>query len=287
VTPRVAVVGAGRMGQGIALALSRSGAPVALLGRVGKQVPAPLALRIDHWADACAASDIVLVAVPDAAIGDVASRLLREGAIRPAHAVLHVSGLLDRSALDALEPTGASLGSFHPLQTVADPKTAAERFRGAYAGVEGDPGAIAAGERIAALLGMTSVRIPAGAKVAYHVGATLVANYTVALVGMATRLAEEAGIPPAEAARLYLPLLHGAADNLDRLGPVAALTGAIRRGDVGTVEAHLAALAPADRQLYCALGREALALARAGGLTAEAADAVERVLEGGLSGRRP
>jgi predicted short-subunit dehydrogenase-like oxidoreductase (DUF2520 family) len=273
------------MGQGIALALSRSGAPVDLLGRVARQVPAPLAVRTDHWAVACAASDVVLVAVPDAEIGVVASRLLGEGAIGPVHAVLHLSGLLDRSALDALAPTGASLGSLHPLQTVADPLTAPERFRGAYAGVEGDPGAIEAGERIAARLGMTAVRIPAGAKVAYHVGATLVANYTVALVGMATRLAEEAGIPPAEAARLYLPLLHGAANNLDRLGPVAALTGAIRRGDASTVAAHLAALAPADRRLYCALGREALALSRTAGLAAEAADAVERLLEAGISGR--
>ena len=273
------------MGQGVALALSRSGASVVLLGRVDKPVAAPLVLHADHWAESCAASEVVLVAVPDAAIADVAARLLREGDIGPGHAVLHLSGLLDRGALSLLAPTGASLGSFHPLQTVADPNTAAERFRGAYAGVEGDPSAVAAGERLAVLLGMTPVRIPAGAKVAYHVGATLVANYTVALVGMAVRLAEAAGLPSAAAARLYLPLLHGAADNLDRLGPVGALTGAIRRGDAGTVQAHLAALDAADRLLYCALGREALALARAAGLAEDAAKVVERVLEEGASGR--
>jgi predicted short-subunit dehydrogenase-like oxidoreductase (DUF2520 family) len=285
VTLRVAVIGAGRMGQGIALALSRSGASVALLGRVERPVPAPLVLRVERWAEACALAEVILIAVPDAAIGAVASRLASEGAVRRDQAVLHLSGLLDRVALVSLEPTGASLGSFHPLQTVADPATAPERFQGAYAGVEGDPAAVAAGERIAGLLGMTAVRIPPGAKVAYHVGATLVANYTVALLAMAVRLAEQAGIPPASAARLYLPLLHGAADNLDRLGPGAALTGAIRRGDTGTVEAHLAVLGPADRVIYSALGREALTLARAAGLAAEAADAVERLLEGGISGR--
>jgi predicted short-subunit dehydrogenase-like oxidoreductase (DUF2520 family) len=287
VSLRVAVIGAGRMGQGIALALSRSGASVTLLGRVEKPVPPPLTLRIDRWAEACALAEVVLIAVPDAAIGDVASQLLLGGAIRRDHAILHLSGLLDRAALEGLAPTGAGLGSFHPLQTVAEPVTAAERFRGAYAGVEGDAAAITAGERLAGLLGMTPVRIPPGAKVAYHVGATLVANYSVALVAIAVRLAEQAGIPPAAAARLYLPLLHGAADNLDRLAPAAALTGAIRRGDVGTVEAHLAVLRPADRVIYVALGREALALARVAGLAAGAADAVERVLEAGISGRRP
>jgi len=273
------------MGQGIALALSRSGSPVALLGRVAKPVPGPLAVRTDDWPSATAEAEVVLVAVPDAAIGAVASRLLGEGAIRPGQSVLHLSGLLDRSALGALAPTGASLGSFHPLQTVADPATAADRFRGAFAGVEGDPAAIAAGEWLAKQLGMTPVRIAPGAKVAYHIGATLVANYSVALAGMAVRLAEAAGIPKDEAARLYLPLLHGAADNLDRLGPVASLTGAIRRGDLATVQAHLAALSPADRQLYGALGREALVLARAAGLAADMADEVARVLEAGISGR--
>ena len=274
------------MGQGIALALSRAGASVSLLGRVGKPVVPPLTLRTDRWAEWCAPADVVLIAVPDAAIGAVADRLLHEQAVHRGQAVLHLSGLLDRTALRALASTGAGLGSFHPLQTVAEPETAAERLRGAYAGVEGEPEALRAGERLAGMLGMRAVEIPPGAKAAYHVGATLVANYSVALVAMAARLAEEAGIPAEAAGRLYLPLLHGAADNLDRLGPAAALTGAIRRGDIGTIRAHLVALAPGDRALYAALGREALALARTAGLAEDAAKEVERVLSGEISDRR-
>ena len=285
-TLRVAVVGAGRMGQGIALALSRSGASVSLLGRGGKPVVPPLTLQTDRWAESCVPAEVILIAVPDAAIAEVADRLLHEKAVHRGQAVLHLSGLLDRTALRVLAPTGAALGSFHPLQTVAEPKTAAERLRGAYAGVEGEPEALRAGERLAAMLGMTAVEIPPGAKAAYHVGATLVANYSVALVAMAARLAEEAGIPAEAAGRLYLPLLHGAADNLDRLGPAAALTGAIRRGDLGTITAHLSALAPGDRVLYAALGREALALARTAGLAEDAAKEVERVLSGEISDRR-
>ena len=45
--------------------------------------------------------------------------------------------------------TGAALGSLHPLQTLSDPATAAERFAGAYAGVEGDDRALAAAEALA------------------------------------------------------------------------------------------------------------------------------------------
>jgi predicted short-subunit dehydrogenase-like oxidoreductase (DUF2520 family) len=171
------------------------------------------------------------------------------------------------------------------LQTVADPGTAGDRLRGAYAGIEGDANALAAGERLAERLGMTPVRLPDGAKAAYHAGATIVANYTVALVGMAVRLARSAGVPADMAEKIYLPLLRGAAVNLDGMAPAEALTGAIRRGDVGTVAAHMAALSPADCRLYAVVGLEALALSRDAGLAEGAAAEVERLLTGAATGR--
>lgn len=284
-TLRVAVIGAGRMGQGIALALSRSGAEVSLLGRTAKSVPAPLSVHVEGWGKACGAADVILIATPDAAIPVVAEQLLGERCIAARSSVLHLSGLLDRGALAALAASGAGLGSFHPLQTVADPETAGQRFRGAFAGIEGDATALSAGEQLAARLGMTPVRIPAGAKAAYHAGATIVANYTVALMGMAVRVAESAGVPAALAGKIYLPLLHGAAVNLDRLAPADALTGAIRRGDAGTVRAHLAALSRADKRSYAVVGLEALALSRKAGLAEGAAAELERLLADAATGR--
>lgn len=275
---RVAVIGAGRMGQGIALALSRSGASVTLLGRREKPVPPPLVVQVDDWAGGCRDADLVIIATPDGAIPSVAARLAADGSLTDRQVVLHLSGLLDRDALGALAGAGAGRGSFHPLQSVSDPMAAPERLRGAYAGIEGDDRALAAAEDLAERLGMTPVRIPSGAKAAYHAGATLVANYTVTLMGMAVRLAGAAGVPAEVAERIYLPLLHGAARNLDRLAPAEALTGAIRRGDTATVRAHLAALSPDDRVLYAVLGLEALALARRAGLAEGLAGEVESVL---------
>ena len=82
---------------------------------------------------------------------------------------------------------------------------------------------------------------------------------------------------PEEARGLYLPLIRGAAANLE-MGAAAALTGPVRRGDAETVAAHLRALSPGDRQLYVLLAREALRLAREAGLSGEAAERVERAL---------
>jgi predicted short-subunit dehydrogenase-like oxidoreductase (DUF2520 family) len=125
---------------------------------------------------------------------------------------------------------------------------------------------------------MIPVRIPASAKPAYHAAAAIVANYTVALVGVAERIARSAGVPEEIANRLYLPLLGGAVANLTALGPAASLTGAVRRGDVHTIQAHLDALSPEDRQLYCMLGRAAVTLAREAGLGEGEAGQVESVL---------
>lgn len=277
--PGVAIVGAGRIGQGLGLALIRSGHTVALLARTRHPVIAPLVVHQGERRDAVRGSPLVLLAVPDDAVGPVSQELADEGGVGAGHVVLHLSGLLDRHALAPLQRTGAGLGSFHPLQTIADPSSAPDRFAGAYAGIEGDKRALAAGERLAAALRMLTVRLAAGAKPAYHAGAVAAANYTIALAGWAERLARSAGIPEPAAAKIYLPLMRGAVANLE-LGPVAALTGPVRRGDVRTIQAHLAALKGDERELYRWLGLAALKLAREAGLGSAAADEVERVLRG-------
>ena len=116
-----------------------------------------------------------------------------------------------------------------------------------------------------------------GTKPAYHAGAVITSNYVVVLAALAEQLAREAGVPPADAVRLYLPLMQGTVANLS-LGPAAALTGPIRRGDVATVRRHLAVLDPGQRLVYRTLGLAAVPLAREAGLAEAAAAAVEAAL---------
>lgn len=276
--PRITIIGAGRMGQGLGLALKRRGYKVVLLNRTPRDVIPPLILHQGSLAEATAGAELVLIATPDDAIPEVAGQLASERAITRDQVVLHLSGLLDKKALLPLEQSGAACGSFHPVQSVAEPGTAAERLKGAYVGIEGDERALVAAERLANTLRMVPVRIPAEAKPAYHAGAAFVANYTVALVGVAERLARSAGVPPDIAGRLYLPLLAGAVANLTQLGPAAALTGAVRRGDVQTIQSHLDALEPQDRELYRMVGRAAILLAREAGLAESSLRRVEEAL---------
>ena len=85
-----------------------------------------------------------------------------------------------------------------------------------------------------------------------------------------------AGLDEAGALAIYGPLIEGTLGNARALGVRAALTGPIARGDVGTLEAHLAALraarpdvagartAPlAEREVDLAVARGTLAPERA------------------------
>jgi predicted short-subunit dehydrogenase-like oxidoreductase (DUF2520 family) len=227
----VVILGRGRMGRGLAGALEGVGESVRVLGR-------------DRSVSEIQAAALVLIATPDDAIGAVAAELARERAITARQVVLHLSGLLDRLALHALASSGAALGSFHPLQSVADPLTAPERLRGAFAGVEGDEAAVQAAERLAARLGMTPVRLAAGAKAASHAGAVMASNYLVVLAAVAEQLARSAGVPDSHASALYLPLMQGTVANL-ALGPAAAL-GLARRAGLGEAAAAAVERARSD-----------------------------------------
>lgn len=278
--PTVAIIGAGRAGRALALALTRASVPVLVCTRRKSALPPGISSSLEPWTPALESAGLILVAVPDDAIGDVAARL-REATL-PKAVVLHCSGLRDRTALSALEGRVAGLGSFHPLQTLAGDSEAAERLQAAYAVLEGDSTAVAAGRQLAAQLGMRAIEIRGADKPRYHAAAVIVSNYTVALAAVAERLAGQAGIPAAAAGRIYLPLLEGTWRNLEMRGTADALTGPIVRGDAGTVRTHLGVLDEDTRRLYAVLGLEAVKVARRGGLAAAKADEIESILRSAL-----
>jgi len=274
---RITIIGSGRMGQGLGGALAGVGYDVTLIGRRQRPVPEGLALHVGEWAEVTKRADVILLATPDDVIETVAARLAEQDGVSSTQVVLHLSGLLDHSALDALRSTGAALGSFHPLKSVVEPeKSTGIGFARAAVGIEGDDRAVERAEAMATKLRMVPIRLPPGSKPAYHAAAVLVSNYTVALVDIAEQIAREAGLE--NVSGMFQRLLEGSAANLAALPPPEALTGPIRRGDAHTVEAHLAALAPADRAVYRVLGLHALDMAEGEGLDADVAGRIRAVL---------
>jgi predicted short-subunit dehydrogenase-like oxidoreductase (DUF2520 family) len=144
--------------------------------------------------------------------------------------------------------------------------------------VEGGGAALGLAERIVHACGGHALRIAPGGKAAYHAAAVFASNYAVALLSVAERLMEQAGVDAADARPALTALAAGAVENVGARGPEAALTGPIVRGDVETVALHLGRLSADERALYSLLGREALRLARRAGLEDAAAERMGALL---------
>jgi predicted short-subunit dehydrogenase-like oxidoreductase (DUF2520 family) len=279
--PVVGLIGPGRAGVGLALALAQVGYTVRLHGRRKKKVPAPLTLSVGEgdappaW---IAEAGVVILAVRDDGIRPLAEALAAARAITPAHVVLHLSGVQGQEALGPLVTSRAALGSLHPLQTIVEPERAPARLKGAWAAVEGMPRAIEAAERLAKDAGMRPFRIATKAKAIYHAGAVFASNYLVVVEAMAQRLLRHAGLSDADAWAALRPLVEGTLENLSRAEPKDALTGPVARGDTTTIARHIESLTLDDGKLYRALGRAALELAQKRGMDEATAEQVAAAL---------
>jgi predicted short-subunit dehydrogenase-like oxidoreductase (DUF2520 family) len=222
----------------------------------------------------------ILIAVTDGAIPEVASELaaggLRDGV------VLHTSGAAGPEALDVLRDAGNSTGVLHPLQTVPSAERGVETLPGATYAYAGDTAASAWAEELIARLGGRALAVNPRFWHHYHAGAVMACNYQMTIVDAALELMEIAGIGRSAALDALGPILRATTENILTSGPESALTGPIRRGDVGTIRRHLAAVAEASsetRDLYLAAGLRTVAIAERAGLDAGAARDLAHVLE--------
>jgi predicted short-subunit dehydrogenase-like oxidoreductase (DUF2520 family) len=229
----IGVVGRGRAGHALARALDEAGYRVE--GPAGRgDVPA---------------ADAILLCVPDGEIVSAARAVA--GAARY---VGHSSGATPLTALAGAEAEAFGL---HPLQTIAGPGT---DLRGCGAAVAGStPSALALAGELAERLGMLPFEVRDDQRAAYHAAASIASNYLVTLEWAASELAARTGVDAP-----FGPLVRTTLENVEALGPRAALTGPIARGDEGTVTAQrdaVAGAAPELLALFDALAERTRALA--------------------------
>lgn len=281
----IAVVGAGRVGTGLAVLLRRAGHQiVAVSGREASRA------RVEQYlpgvpllsdVDAARAGDVVILGVPDDEIGPASTSLAGGGAFGERQTILHLSGATSLAALDPVRAAGAKVLSLHPLQTVPDVAAAIDRLPGSAMAVTAhDEAGYSLGERLAMDAGGRPFRLPDHRKPLYHAAAVFCSNYLVAVEGVAERLFRAAGLE--DPVEQFGPLARATLDHVLSDGPAAALTGPAARGDAGTVRGNLEALGaevPDVVAAYVALAKVALTLAEeAGRLDPEGRARVEEVL---------
>jgi predicted short-subunit dehydrogenase-like oxidoreductase (DUF2520 family) len=280
------VIGAGRVGQTLARLFAQAETFTVqdvLSGSRASAARATAFIGAGRAAEGVAdlrAANVWMLTPPDDRIGACAlavSALIRHGDV-----AFHASGALASEVLAPLRARGAAIASVHPLKTFADPARAVDTFAGTPCAAEGDAVALAVLQPAFGRIGATVFPFDAARKTEYHAASVLASNDLVALMEAALRCYAQAGFTRADALRLMEPLVRETVDNVFRLGPAAALTGPVARGDAAVVARQRAALAshPELAAVYRDLGRIALELAREQGRApAEALAAVARVFD--------
>ncbi|MGH8875195.1 MAG: Rossmann-like and DUF2520 domain-containing protein [Acidimicrobiia bacterium] len=242
------LAGPGRAGGAIALAARRAGhRVVGVLARRAGTARA-WAERLEasplRWDLPLPTADLLVTAVRDDAIGEVAARLSPHAGL--VGAAVHLSGFAPLAALDPFREAGLAVGSLHPLQTIPDPETGAAALTGAWAAVTaGSPGLARQLDAFAGSLGLRPFPLADPKRALYHAGTAAASNYLVGVLGLGKELLAGAGVP-FEAVRL---LAEAIVANVFELGPDRALTGPVARGDLATVAGHLAAVRQAAPEL--------------------------------------
>lgn len=271
----LSVIGAGRVGKTLARCLHKS-ALVTIADVVTRSdasahaAVAFIGAGVPHSdSSQLASAKIFLIAVPDDKITRCCEQLVASKQSGPGTIVFHCSGALSSSALVAATEAGAAVASIHPVRSFADPLRVVDNFSGTFFGVEGDVSALAVLSSLFEALGALFVPVQAASKTLYHAAAVFASNYVVSMLAVAQEAYVAAGIPPEMALKMLTPLTLESIENVRRLGPVAALTGPISRGDENTVMRQQRAVAMWNSDC--------------GALYAQLADATRRLASRGVS----
>ncbi|HYO90485.1 MAG TPA: Rossmann-like and DUF2520 domain-containing protein [Pyrinomonadaceae bacterium] len=290
--PTVSIVGAGRVGTALALALAQCGYRVEALvahrkshaERAARFIPTkPLALSSAEL-DRLPESSLLFITTPDDLIEETAASiaaLIREK--QEQRTALHASGALSSGVLKSLRDVGFRTGSMHPLVAVSHPVAGAERLRVAYFCIEGEAGASSAARRIVRDLGARSFSVNTTKKALYHAAALTASGHMVALFDIATEMLLRCGLKEKDARSVLMPLVESNVANLKELATAKALTGTFARADMETVRRHLGAIRREEivdaLAAYRILGRRSVRLAERRGVNGEALKAILELLD--------
>ena len=285
----MSIIGAGRVGQTLGRMAREAGYQIGdVICRSSRSARAAARFvgggRPGSRAEASlSATDLVLISCPDDEIGDAVELIkCNQGCIGPS-VVLHTSGALDSRVLKSLKRFGMNTGSCHPLQTFVTPAGALEMIQSTstFFCIEGDRRATLAARRFVRDIRARYFQISTESKGLYHSAAVLASGGVVALVSKSLDLLVQCGLSEHEARRVLLPLVSGTVANLSALGPARALTGPLRRADVGTVRRNLGSLTNVDAkaaELYRLLADQGLSLAERAGTDQESLARLKSVL---------
>ena len=256
----IGFIGAGRLGKALAWSFTAAGLPVTAVAsgsansrnpsdptsgstigstsarELADAIPGCEAMAAQAVVDCC---DLIFLATPDSAITSACAALRWH----PGVSVVHCSGVTEVDALQAARDQGAAIGGFHPMQTFGDPAAAVASLPGSTITIEAEEPLNATLVALVGQLGCRVNRLPPGMRARYHASAGFTSQFINALFAEAARVWESWGATEAEALQAMLPMARGTLASIESAGIARGMPGPVSRGDVGSVEKHVAALA--------------------------------------------
>lgn len=280
--PLISVFGIGALGNTLALALSDCGFTIkSIYSRSSKDSLSEL-LRDPHRGSmpihTDELGDILFITTPDDHISSVSKELNDIQGNWTGKGVVHCSGALFSDELNVIDKNGASIASFHPLQTFSK-KSSANTFKDIHISIEGDDELLTMLEGLAVNLGANTIRVTKEQKRALHIAAVFVSNYLVTLMSAGESVLNNTGLNDL---KVLEPLINKTLQNVIRDGAANSLTGPIARGDVQTITSHLQFLENDDEiiSLYKSLGYKTLdAVKKNSEVDIEAFDLIQQLLK--------
>jgi predicted short-subunit dehydrogenase-like oxidoreductase (DUF2520 family) len=243
----VSIIGIGRVGGALALALSKKKYRINYLVARDFKKAANLALNLNKTTKIISPdeldkinSDIIFITTQDSEIQKVAERLAEKITVRPF--VFHTSGALSSEILENLTSIGCQTGSIHPLVSISEAFLGSLRFANSYFCIEGNADAVKVAEKIVSDLDGNPFSIATKFKTLYHASAVTACGHLVALIDTAIEMMTKCGLETADAQKILLPLIKSTVENLSIQTTAQALTGTFARADSDTFEKHLETL---------------------------------------------
>jgi predicted short-subunit dehydrogenase-like oxidoreductase (DUF2520 family) len=268
----VSIIGIGRVGGALALALPSAGYRIDQL--ICRELSCPPTdgqprTTLDQVSNID--SDIIFVTTRDSEIAAAAESIAHLISGKPF--VFHTSGALSSRVLQNLADRGCKTGSIHPLVSISSAELGPERFRGSYFCVEGHADALKVANEIVNALGGIPFKVDTDFKTLYHAAAVTAAGHVVALFDAAVEMMTKCGLSSEDSKKILLPLVKSTVENLEGQTTAAALTGTFARADVETFVSHLQTLNAnvSDEllEIYLLLGERSLELAAKQGVSTD------------------
>ncbi|OBF16456.1 DUF2520 domain-containing protein [Mycobacterium sp. ACS4331] len=264
---KVGIISAGRVGTALGVALERAEHVVvacsaisnASLQRAARRLPDTPVVPVPEVA---AASELLLLAVPDAELPALISGLAATGEVRRGTIVAHTSGANGIGVLAPLTEQGCLPLAIHPAMTFTGADEDITRLSDACFGITAaDEIGYAIAQSLVLEIGGEPVRVREDARTLYHAALAHASNHLVTVIADACEalraalagqelLGQELVVsePGGVAERVLAPLARAALENTLQRGQ-AALTGPVARDDAAAIAGHLAALHEVDPDL--------------------------------------